>query len=1015
MKRGKEIDTSPPEAVAYTESLLGEPRIPATPPNLEIDETAITLGLPFMVFEGKTMRIPNGKKIGKLVRASVPLKIPREQPVRGSRFHLTYGRRPPNDVRSPEQRGNDLLDALLENQIRTLNGVEIRTAVCHFSYETFVCLFHPGFGQAVTTKTSGGRRRLPTITEAQADREQRLADRNQAFIKHIDSAKEKPFGGEKKLLSDVGMHLVEAASTFSAAHDGLHAQTRMALHTMRKMFKSSDFSVKDLVGTDGIIRHRALIGDLDFELSLDPLSPQGAALLQLCQAIPEAVAPGLHVLTRALAANDLRVDQAKNPNANHSHPQQEPEFFKPELRKIPEQVRLNIIKMRARYTDMLRAAIRNQRAAQAVDSSAMLSALLGFHDVACPPNSPYLTQQTQLIAELAVKDSTELSHEEIAFLLSVAFERSTSSQASVADAQLDAKVAELNEAGLFYFNMDFYDVHDPNTFHGAFATLSDGSVIFDWCPIHTPPLAAQLSNLSLSLPTAPLPTVALPPLGLTEALGGAATFGQGLPLLAQAFAFGGASLGSILSSSGERSSGMRPAGSAPKPERAAITRKKTRSRVIFPSPGRGSATKQETRSQKKITVRTLKPRPKERAVKRPTKKQIETAKLRPTAAPALPKKNEIQIVVAQRREAPKAVRAIKKEKKPASPKPIKPPAERAKHPASQLHAPPRPTRSAKPKLSPSRELSRKAPTVSGLAPSRRRVREIPKVIVPVSFAKRLERVFQVKRTRAVSLHRVEAKITAIQSQLKSTDRHQTALRKAQKLVKVVRKHEQARSLSEFHTKSLSAPAQRATKKVRRTIKQTAKEISRVPAISARSTKSEKKTKVQPTLRSETKKQAKKAVATAPPALAHAHESSTKTEKNLLTVAVALVGAALFETAKRVAPSASQELSKSTTATIDTVPAVPTQDAQAPVVEGSRARTHAEHGHGRGGSTTKKRTQAEKTTQQADPVLLATMQNSPSSALIDVSDSFNTAREVKMWAQEAAAYPKLMQRYYAKAV
>ncbi len=42
----------------------------------------------------------------------------------------------------------------------------------------------------------------------------------------------------------------------------------------------------------------------------------------------------------------------------------------------------------------------------------------------------------------------------------------------------------------------------------------------------------------------------------------------------------------------------------------------------------------------------------------------------------------------------------------------------------------------------------------------------------------------------------------------------------------------------------------------------------------------------------------------------------------------------------------------------------------------------------------------------------TMITLPTHAIVDVSDSFNTAREVKMWIQEAIAYPRLIERYYA---
>jgi len=141
-------------------------------------------------------------------------------------------------------------------------------------------------------------------------------------------------------------------------------------------------------------------------------------------------------------------------------------------------------------------------------------------------------------------------------------------------------------------------------------------------------------------------------------------------------------------------------------------------------------------------------------------------------------------------------------------------------------------------------------------------------------------------------------------------------------------------------------------------------------------------------------------------------TAQNTRQNLVTLAAALVGGVLSETAKRVSPLTAPDRVPLSSSINKNVGAHSNENTKTDAVDALRARKHTEYSQGRGGggATQKKKTATPvllgttAATQQTDRVVTATMRSLPTNAMIDVSDSFNTAREVSMWAREALAYP-----------
>jgi hypothetical protein len=638
-----------------------------------------------------------------------------------------------------------------------------------------------------------------------------------------------------------------------------------------------------------------------------------------------------------------------------------------------------------------------------------------------------LKEFKQLAIDASQKIPSELTHEEVAILLSMEMEirtrpLSTKAQAinfTAAENRILQIANEIHEHGYFYINSKLGDSHDPMSIHMS------GGVL---CMIHTPVQLQMLSNVAtqvqavtagLQLPISGIGNFSAFS-GFTEALGGVTSLGQGLSLFTQAFAFSGASLGAVFSGS-ERSSSTTSGGSTTKPKTPEAPTRKSKPQVIFQSSGgSGSRNTNENGKERNVTPPVM-PKPKERIVKTPSLKKPEKPKSVPVPSLSRPKHRETPIFVARSASAPTVSRPITKERKSTPLIISKPKVERVPRIVLQPRIVNQSGNERKASSLTSSGSARKETVSRGATQSTRRVSEVPVATTTASFSKRLEQVFQEKQ------------------------------------VAEVRKKQQVKPQSEMRTNVVTAPARRDIQSKPVATAHSVKETKQTPAITSSNKTAEKRTKVEQIKPTETKSQIKKTKVLSPEAEIQVQQIKAKvnirtqeevsvakevvkqkqvkevratqeqsiptqankptaetTNENLVTITAALVGGALFESAKRIIPIQAQETVSPTLATEHT-DALLTSDTQLDVVGNLLARRHAEYGQGRGGgSVTKKKTRAKTPVQTTDRVMTASMRSLPTNAMIDVSDSFNTAREVKMWAQEALAHPKLIARYYATA-
>ena len=83
--------------------------------------------------------------------------------------------------------------------------------------------------------------------------------------------------------------------------------------------------------------------------------------------------------------------------------------------------------------------------------------------------------------------------------------------------------------------------------------------------------------------------------------------------------------------------------------------------------------------------------------------------------------------------------------------------------------------------------------------------------------------------------------------------------------------------------------------------------------------------------------------------------------------------------------------------------------QAAFIAQLRKKSENSQGVGRGG---KQSHHASDTVQASSALQRTTLRALPTTSTIDVSDSFNLARDIKMWIREAQMYPRLLEQYYA---
>jgi len=598
--------------------------------------------------------------------------------------------------------------------------------------------------------------------------------------------------------------------------------------------------------------------------------------------------------------------------------------------------------------------------------------------------------------ELLKKEISELTHEEIAVTLSFEMEILT----RVNDEKekinsLEEKVLllaeKIHKLGFYFINAKLRNVLDPLMLHMSGV---------NFCLVHTPPQLQMLANLSTSMQSI---ATSLPVVQVLPSISSGIPFGSGVSFFAQAINFGGASLGAAFSLGGERSPGVNVAGSTLKPKKTKILREKSKKKVIFQSQGGGgSSNKSESRGKQKAIILPVAPKPKERIVKVPTAKK--TKKPKSTPVPSRQKKREVSIFTARR--TPKS--------KVSLPIPKKPKVE---------HTP-------QPRIKNRSRNERK----THISNSEQQL-QIESATTSTSFNKKLDQTFKKKHKQELT---TKTKVAFSQSQVTSTPRQQTESSRKHNQFKKATKNDQTQSKSEVKKKAVRATSRQRTQSNPAKEARSVKETKKAPAISSKNKTTENKTKSEQIKLTKTKKNSKVNIGKTDKKMeirqvvkkkkvkevrvtqeqsttARLVETPTKTiEENLTTLTTALVGGALFKTAKNIIPSQDLEVNKLTTDTIEATENSSTQGTKLDEIITPNARKHAEYGRGHGDGSSKMKAKNKVSAKKTDKVLTATMRSLPTNAMVDVSDSFNTAREVKMWAYEALAHPKLMERYYATA-
>jgi len=692
-------------------------------------------------------------------------------------------------------------------------------------------------------------------------------------------------------------------------------------------------------------------------------------------------------------------------------------------------------------TDVFRAELQKLRQEHQLDPNnpnvqqAYIHALNKVHSgVFSPEQIKIFLQELPDLAETPLEN---LSHEQVAMILSSEMEISSRGQQikAPADEVIVNLAHQLNERGLFYINRPIGVGHDKTILHGTFLIGPDG-LAFDLCGTCTPLQSIQFQSMlstSLPLPTPAVPTFS-PSFGIPNLLESLPAVGSGIPLLAQAFAFAGAGIGTVFSG-GERRAGVKSSKVSTKPKTPETSPKTSKPRVIFQSSGGGN------RSERKTTP-PIQPKSKEHTAKTQLPKKSEKPKAAFVPPVFRPKTREVPIFTSQHESVPKVSRPITKEKR------VVPPA------VSKLKVERVPRIVLQPKILGRSGSERKVANMphgesvtSGFTQTQTRRKEAPFARTSASFSKRLEQVFQAKTSQRAAVKQAESKASFSWSESSHTASQKTEHRTQHKNVGVVQTQSRVESQTEKVAKAMTAPTevskpttayskteQKTTKatfqrvvppitthheKIHEatTVKAASKkntgpvtqEEIRATHIQAKQVTPEKKQRVQ--VQEALEKQTRKDVEET--SVATSAEAPQNTSENIVGGVATLVGGAVIEAAKLINyPRAETSITTEQKSTETNSPQSPEVD----VVDALRARKHAEYGQGRGGggSSQKKKTTTKVSIQQTDKVLTASMRSLPTNAMIDVSDSFNTAREVKMWAQEALAHPKLIERYYATA-
>jgi len=635
-----------------------------------------------------------------------------------------------------------------------------------------------------------------------------------------------------------------------------------------------------------------------------------------------------------------------------------------------------------------------------------------------------LTRLKQLAFNATQKNPSELTHEEAAVLLSMEMEIKTrpvsakirKNAFTSEEVRILQITAEIHEYGYFFVNSKLGKVHDPMALHMS------GGVL---CPVHTPIQMQMMSNAIAQVQAATeglhLPISSIGNLsalsGFTEALGGMGALTSGLPLFAQAFVAVGSGLAEMASGSGasrvsqtstfQKTSSERPASTTPK----IISAKVRASQSSRPKPKllvQSSSTTVRAERRSSLPVQT---KPKQRRLQTPSPKKQD--KPESVLAPQLAhsKSSQVQIVTARVESKPKISIPPIKERKltPPTITIMRPRVERA----PRLSLQPRITTNSGSERKVSRSLSdqrsQREDSINVQSSNRPSIKKVS-TIRPPTFSKRVEQAFQAKSSSQAMVRSSQSSISLSRSETTAFSQQRTEQYTERNAAIKLQSKPQTQSKPEKISQVVSASVTQKT--------QTREAQARPVTTLSKKEVTSKHVSNEQTVMKKANKESKTPQKEVLPVQV-TKSTAINTGENLVTLAAALVGEMLFESAKRATRPKAQDRALPVSSISESVGLPPTENTKTAVADVVIARKHTEYSQGRsGGSRTQKKQKTTTATKAAnlktDKVLTATMLRLPTSAMIDVSDSFNTAREVKMWAQEALAHPKLMERYYATA-
>jgi hypothetical protein len=899
-----------------------------------------------------------------------------------SRIHaLTQAQGEESSKGQPLQSIPAFLDHQLhEKSVDEKTGKEITTPV--FTEDTLRILFDSRTQSKLPKRQTVSPIPQKPYFDASVTRLATNIKHEQRVKKDIENRQMGEISSNKERFGIVADHFIDYAQD-SPLSSKRKKELQTELRKLHAMFGLSEFSFETLVGYHGYLVIPEFLDNLQLSLNLNQTSNHRKALLALAAVTSEEELPAVHQLVSVIADYDAKLKRSNQKSKRDKKKDPLEDFFSSNKRRLEPEKRERIKKGRKQFTEEFAAELKNKRQTNTTDPKQMLEGLLAFHDVELPQNlDSYITQ-------LAQKPIVELSHKEIAVVLSAQMERMTRAQNSgnidTVDQLTIDLTTKLNDHGHFFFNMDFNEHHDKDTYHGVLITLPDGSVHFDLCLIHTPGIDLQLANMSFNLSVPSIPTFSVPAVGLTEAFGGIGALSQGVSLFAQAFAFGVASTGAVFSG-GERKAGGQSGGSVARPKTAEAAREVSKPNVIFQSSGGGS------RRERKATS-SVQPKPKiqERPASTPLTRKTEKPKVTLVSPPSRSKPREVPIFTAipsrkVRRETFSTAKPKQKERSTVIPKPTVEKIPRIAVQRRIINA-----------FGTERKTSQRVATShsrtefnTSSSKTHQKSTEVRTTIASGSFAKRLEQVFQTKSRQRV----ISTPVEILQSTSgPAHSKTETKTAKQQEKTDTIPTGKSTEKKTRVNVRKQIVP-QPITQKT-----------MRVRQIQAKQIVSEKKQRVQvqeARARESEKEESTEVVGSV--------DVQQNANENIVSGMATLVGGAVIEVAKRVANTRNdiETPTEGATATMSE-----TQYEEAEVVDAMLARKHAEYGQRHGGSpSAKKKTNTRSAVQNTDKVMTASMRSLPTNAMIDVSDSFNTAREVKMWAQEALAHPKLIERYYA---